>query len=200
MKNVITVMALSLALAAPAAAEFVHPFRVPQPSQGSDFYVVVEIPAGSFTKYEIDAETGHVYVDRYQSMPVVYPANYGSIPSSKGADGDPLDALVITREPIVPGALIKVRAIGVLHMVDGGETDDKIVAVPTSKVDPHYDRIKTIADLPDIERERIEAFFRVYKQLPAGRKKVELSGFGDADVAGEMVAAGIKAYRDEAGR
>ncbi|MEO9340905.1 inorganic diphosphatase [Mesorhizobium sp. SB112] len=178
-----------------AMAEFVNPFAYPQPAEGTDFYTVIEIPQGSFTKYEIDADNGHVFVDRYQSMPVVYPANYGSITSSHAGDGDPLDALVYTREPIVPGAMIKVRAIGVLKMIDGGETDDKIVAVPASDIDPTYDDIKSINDLPSIERERLEAFFRVYKQLPEGRKKVELGGFDDVDVANETVQAALNAYR-----
>lgn len=177
------------------AEGYVNPFAYPQPEDSSEFYTVVEIPAGSFTKYEIDPDNGHVLVDRYQSMPVVYPANYGSIPSSLAGDGDPLDALVFTREPIVPGALIKVRAIGILKMIDGGETDDKIVAVPTSGVDPTYDNIKSINDLPEIERSRLEAFFRVYKQLPAGRKVVELGGFEDAAKAQEEVAQAIRNYR-----
>lgn len=193
------VIAMALALAAtPAAAQMKHPFTYPQPEDTSEFYTVIEIPAGSFTKYEIDEEHGYVLVDRYQSMPVVYPANYGSIPSSLGGDGDPLDGLVITREPIVPGAVIKVRAIGVLNMIDGGEEDSKIVAVPASKIDPTYDAVRTIEDLPEIERQRIEAFFRVYKQLPAGRKVVELNGFGGANEAAAMVSEAIEAYRAKA--
>ena len=184
-----------IALAPAAQAELLHPFAYPQPEEGSDFFTVIEIPAGSFTKYEIDAEHGYVLVDRYQSMPVVYPANYGSIPSSLGGDGDPLDGLIITREPIVPGAVIKVRAIGVLHMIDGGEEDDKIIAVPASDIDPTYDAITTIDDLPAIERERIEAFFRVYKQLPEGRKEVVLNGFSGANEAQSLVAGAFEAYR-----
>ncbi|MDW6025351.1 inorganic diphosphatase [Mesorhizobium sp. BAC0120] len=178
-----------------AFADFVNPFEYPQPKEGSDFFAVIEIPAGSFTKYEIDAENGHIIVDRYQSMPVIYPANYGSIPSSLGGDGDPLDVLVYTREPIVPGALIKVRAIGVLKMIDGGETDDRIVAVPASDIDPTYDAVKSINNLPQIERARLESFFRVYKQLPAGRKEVVLNGFEDVAVAQELVSAAITNFR-----
>lgn len=178
-----------------AQAETLHPFAYPQPEDASEFFTVIEIPAGSFTKYEIDAEHGYVLVDRFQSMPVVYPANYGSIPSSLAGDGDPLDGLVFTREPIVPGAVIKVRAVGVLHMIDGGEEDDKIIAVPASDIDPTYDEIRTIDDLPAIERQRIEAFFRVYKQLPEGRKVVELSGFSGANEAQSLVADAIEAYR-----
>lgn len=187
----------TLTIAGVAQAEMAHPFSYPQPEDSSEFFTVIEIPAGSFTKYEIDADHGYVLVDRYQSMPVVYPANYGSIPSSLAGDGDPLDGLIFTREPIIPGAVIKVRAIGVLHMIDGGEEDSKIIAVPASDIDPTYDGIRNIEDLPEIERQRIEAFFRVYKQLPEGRKTVELSGFSGANEAHSMVTDAIEAYRAE---
>lgn len=194
MKTALSALALSM-LVTPALADMQHPFSYPQPEDTSEFFTVIEIPAGSFTKYEIDADHGYVLVDRYQSMPVVYPANYGSIPSSLAGDGDPLDGLIFTREPIVPGAVIKVRAIGVLHMIDGGEEDSKIIAVPASDIDPTYDAIRNIEDLPEIERQRIEAFFRVYKQLPEGRKVVELNGFGGVNEATDMVTAAIEAYR-----
>ena len=195
MKSFLLAAATTLALSTAAHAEFVNPFAFPQPEDTTEFYTVIEIPAGSFTKYEIDADNGHVIVDRYQSMPVVYPANYGSIPSSLAGDGDPLDALVYTREPIVPGAFIKVRAIGVLHMIDGGEEDSKIIAVPASDIDPTYDEIRNIEDLSAIERQRVEAFFRVYKQLPEGRKIVELNGFSGVNEAQQMVTDAIEAYR-----
>ncbi len=185
-----------IAFASTASAQaLMHPFAYPQPEDANEFFTVIEIPAGSFTKYEIDEEHGYVLVDRYQSMPVVYPANYGSIPSSLAGDGDPLDGLIYTREPIVPGAVIKVRAVGVLHMIDGGEEDHKIIAVPASDIDPTYDDIRSIEDLPAIERQRIEAFFRVYKQLPEGRKVVELNGFSGVNEAQTMVADALEAYR-----
>jgi inorganic pyrophosphatase len=128
-------------------------------------------------------------------MPVVYPTNYGSIPSTVGPDGDPLDALVITRQPIYPGALIRVRPIGVLKMIDGGDVDDKIVAVPISKVDPSYDEIKTVDDLPPIERARIEQFFAVYKKLPEGRIVVEVKGYDGANMAVDMLKAGLDKFK-----
>jgi inorganic pyrophosphatase len=186
------------ATGAAAQSGFTHPFAFPQPDEGADFFAVIEIPAGGITKYEIDGDTGHVFVDRYMSMPVAYPANYGSIPSSLGGDGDPLDALVLSREPIAPGVLIKVRAIGVLDMIDGGETDDKIVAVPASDIDPSFDGITGMDDLPEMERNRIEGFFRVYKQLPdpADAEAVELGGFRSAEEAAEIVATALDAYRD----
>lgn len=180
------------------ASDYVSYLDYPQKEQdGKEFFTAIEIPQGSFTKYEIDDKTGHIIVDRYQSMPVIYPANYGSITSTLAGDGDPLDALIYTREPIVPGAIIKVRPIGVLKMIDGGEKDDKIVAVPTTDIDPTYDNIKEITDLPKIEQQRLEAFFRVYKQLPEGRKVVELGGFDKAEAAQNEVAAAIKAFSEK---
>lgn len=155
---------------------------------------VIEIPQGSFTKYEIDPVSGVMMVDRFQSMPVAYPANYGVISSSLADDGDNLDVLVFSREPIVPGAMIRVRPIGVLRMIDGGEQDDKVLAVPTDKVDPTYAGVATVEDLPPIELQRIEAFFRVYKQLPEGRKRVDLDGFRGADEARRIVDEAVRRY------
>lgn len=128
-------------------------------------------------------------------MPVAYPANYGSLTQSLAGDGDPLDVVFYTRAPMAPGTLIKLRAIGVLKMIDGGEKDDKIIAVPASKIDPTYDDIKNISDLPAIEQERLQAFFRVYKQLPDGRKKVELNGFNDAAAAKQEIKQAWDAWK-----
>ncbi|MGG7446939.1 inorganic diphosphatase [Kosakonia oryzendophytica] len=187
-------LAVSLFLSAYAQADNILEF--PQPKNNPDeFYAVTEIPAGSMIKYETDAKTGFIVVDRFQSMPVAYPANYGSLTQSLAGDGDPLDVIFYTRAPLAPGTLIKLRPIGVLKMVDGGETDDKIVAVPASKIDPTYDDIKTVTDLPKIEQDRLEAFFRVYKQLPDGRKKVELNGFNDADTAKQEIKAAWDAWK-----
>ena len=178
-----------------AMADKPHPFAVAQTDNvPNEAYVAIEIPAGSFTKYEIN-EDGFIFVDRYQSMPVVYPANYGSLPSTLGGDGDPLDALVFTREPIVPGAFIKIRPIGFLKMIDGGEEDEKIIAVPASDIDPTYDAIQEIDDIPEMELARIEAFFRVYKDLPEGGKEVSLHGYGDAAEAKAMLETAIEAYK-----
>lgn len=190
-----TVFAATVLFTAAAGAEYVNPIAFPQKGDPNDVQVVIEIPAGSFTKYELDAKTGLIFVDRFQSMSVVYPTNYGSIPSTVGPDGDPLDALVITRQPIYPGALIRVRPIGVLKMIDGGEVDDKIVAVPISKLDPTYDNVKTIDDLPEIERARIEQFFAVYKKLPDGRKVVEMKGYDGANAAADMLTTGMEKFK-----
>ena len=171
-----------------------HPFLAAQPKKAPDeVLLAVEIPAGSFTKYEINEE-GLVYVDRFQSMPVVYPANYGSMPRTLAGDGDPLDALVLTREPLHPGVLIAFRPIGYLRMLDKGEQDDKVIGVPTDKVDPTYSNIRDLADLPEIERQRIEAFFRVYKDLPKGRNPVQLDGYGDAREAKALIRESLDRF------
>ena len=127
---------LLLAGAVAAADAVLHPFLAAQPQQApQEVNLAVEIPAGSFTKYEIK-DDGLVHVDRFQSMPVAYPANYGSMPRTLAGDNDPLDALVLTREPLHPGVIIRFRPIGYLKMIDGGEHDEKVIGVPTDKVDP----------------------------------------------------------------
>jgi len=195
-----TPLLLALVLAIPAGAAFAreahirHPFLAQQPKAApEEVLLAVEIPAGSFTKYEINDE-GLVFVDRFQSMPVAYPANYGSMPRTLAGDGDPLDALVLTREPLHPGVLVKFRPIGVLRMLDDGKHDEKIIGVPTDKIDPTYAGIRDLSDLPEIERQRIEAFFRVYKDLPKGRNPVQLNGYGDAKEAKALIQASLDRF------
>ena len=191
-------LAVMLAVSPGAAhareAHIRHPFLAQQPQTApEEVLLAVEIPAGSSTKYEINDE-GLVFVDRFQSMPVAYPANYGSMPRTLAGDGDPLDALVLTREPLHPGVLVMFRPIGVLRMLDDGEHDEKIIGVPTDKVDPTYAGIRDLADLPQIERDRIEAFFRVYKDLPKGRNPVQLNGCGDAKEAKALIQASLERF------
>ena len=160
-----------------------------------EFYAVTEIPTGGIIKYETDAKTGFIVADRFQSMPVAYPANYGFADPVAGRGWRPAGRGVLYPRADGPGTLIKLRAIGVLKMIDGGEKDDKIIAVPASKIDPTYDDIKTISDLPKIEQQRLEAFFRVYKELPEGRKKVELAGFNDAAAAKQEIKSAREARK-----
>jgi len=185
---------LLLASAAAATDAVLRPFLAAQPAQApQEANLAVEIPAGSFTKYEIK-EDGLVHVDRFQSMPVAYPANYGSMPRTLAGDNDPLDALVLTREPLHPGVIVRFRPIGYLKMIDDGEHDEKVIGVPTDKVDPTYARIRDLADLPEIERQRIEAFFRVYKDLPQGRNPVQLNGWGNAAEARALISEAMQRY------
>ncbi len=195
----LALIALSAALllltgASLASNAVLHPFLAAQPKEApEEANLAVEIPAGSFTKYEIK-EDGLVHVDRFQSMPVAYPANYGSMPRTLAGDNDPLDALVLTREPLHPGVIVRFRPIGYLKMVDKGEHDEKVIGVPTDKIDPTYANIRDLHDLPLIERQRIEAFFRVYKDLPEGRNPVELSGWGNAAEAKALIRESMQRF------
>ncbi len=174
---------------------WVHPFDFPQSNScPNEVVAVIEIPAGSYIKYELDPTTGHVVVGRFQSVPMFYPANYGVITQSLAGDGDNLDVVVYTRTPIQSGAIIRVRPIGILKMLDGGFEDDKVIAVPTANVDPTYAEINSFEDLPVIERERLEFFFRTYKLLPQGRKLVELRGVQSAENARAMIRASVASY------
>ena len=163
-----------------AASALPHPYHLAQPAGAPQrLLAVVEIPAGSFVKYELDKSTGHVVVDRFLTTPTAYPANYGSLPSIFTDDGDPVDVLVFTRTPVAPGALIEVRAIGSLRMRDRGEADDKIIAVPADDVDPFYRDVRDIDDLPAEARAGIEAFFRNYKSNDPTDRRVTTHGFAD---------------------
>ncbi|WMJ68788.1 inorganic diphosphatase [Stenotrophomonas sp. 24(2023)] len=194
------VAALAAALALVAGASLagtavLRPLLAAQPAQApEEVHLAVEIPAGSITKYEI-RDDGLVHVDRFVSMPVAYPANYGSMPRTLAGDNDPLDALVLTREPLHPGVIIRFRPIGYLKMIDGGEHDQKIIGVPTDAVDPTYAGIRDLADLPAIERQRIEAFFRTYKDLPAGRNPVQLDGWGNAAEAKRLIGEAMQRFQ-----
>jgi len=193
-RMVIATFLLLLAGAGTATNAVLHPFLAAQPKEApEEANLAVEIPAGSFTKYEIK-EDGLVHVDRFQSMPVAYPANYGSMPRTLAGDNDPLDALVLTREPLHPGVIVRFRPIGYLKMVDNGEQDEKVIGVPTDKLDPTYAGIRDLDDLPLIERQRIEAFFRVYKDLPAGRNPVQLNGWGTAAEARALMRASMQRF------
>lgn len=190
----LSLLAASVAAPAVAGEHIRHPFLASQSAKApEEVLLAVEIPAGSSIKYEIN-EQGLLFVDRFQSMPVAYPANYGSMPRTLAGDGDPLDALVLTREPLHPGVLVMFRPIGVLRMLDDGEHDEKIIGVPTDKVDPTYAGIRDLADLPQIERDRIEAFFRIYKDLPKGRNPVQLNGYGDAKEAKALIQASLERF------
>ena len=138
---VLLLCAAPLQAAQPAPAVR-HPFLAAQPANVPDEAVLaVEIPAGSFIKYEI-GEDGLPFVDRFLSTPTAYPANYGSMPRTRAGDGDPLDALVFTRAPLHPGVLVRFRPVGVLRMTDRGERDEKIVGVPADAVDPTFAAIR----------------------------------------------------------
>lgn len=170
-----------------------NPRSLAQPTAGGEALLLVEIPVGGAIKYETRAD-GLVFVDRFLSMPMAYPGNYGSLPGTLAGDGDPLDALVLTRAPLHPGVLLRFRPIGVLRMRDAGEADEKIIGVPVDAADPIYAAIRDIGDLPAAERARIEAFFRLYKAVPEGGGPVELDGFGDAGQARSLLHEAVRRF------
>ena len=148
-----------------------------------DIYVVIEIPANADPiKYEVDKETGTLFVDRFMSTAMFYPANYGYVNHTLSSDGDPVDVLVPTPYPLQPGSVIRCRPVGVLKMTDEAGGDAKVVAVPHTKLSKEYDHIKDVNDLPALLKAQIQHFFESYKALEAG-KWVKVEGWGDVNEA-----------------
>ena len=127
--------------------------------------VFIEISQGSPVKYELDKKTGLITVDRFNFTGMFFPFNYGFIPETKGEDGDPLDILVLSTYPLIPGCVIKVRPIGMLEMEDESGIDTKIISVPLKKIDPFYSNIKDVDSLDASLKNRIKHFFEHYKEL-----------------------------------
>jgi inorganic pyrophosphatase len=149
--------------------------------------VVVEVPIGGEPiKYEMDKKAGTLVVDRFLYTPMRYPGNYGFIPHTLSSDGDPCDVLVANTRPIIPGAVIGVRPIGVLMMTDEAGGDEKIVAVPLPRLTQRYAHVHNYTDLPEIACRQIEHFFAHYKDLESG-KWVRFDGWGDADAAKRVI-------------
>ncbi len=159
-----------------------------------DIYVVIEIPQGSSIKYEVDRDSGAVFVDRFLFTAMHYPFNYGFVPSTLADDGDPVDVLVISREPVAPGSVMRARPIGILEMKDEEGTDTKVLAVPHSKLDPEYEGIKTVDDLPKVLLDRIKHFFEHYKELEPG-KWVKVESFKGLQSAIDEIMKGIENYK-----
>jgi inorganic pyrophosphatase len=156
-----------------------------------DVNVVIEVPIGGEPiKYEMDKAAGTLVVDRFLYTPMRYPGNYGFVPHTLSADGDPIDVLIANTRPIIPGAVINVRPIGVLMMEDDGGGDEKILAVPSSHLTKRYEKVASYADLPAITIEQVQHFFTHYKDLEPG-KWVKLQGWGDAAKARQLIADAI---------
>jgi inorganic pyrophosphatase len=156
-----------------------------------DVNVVVEVPIGGEPiKYEMDKAAGTLVVDRFLHTPMRYPGNYGFVPHTLSEDGDPIDVLVANTRPIVPGAVINVRPIGVLKMVDDAGGDEKVLAVPVPKLTRRYAHVMNYTDLPRITLEQVQHFFEHYKDLEPG-KWVKVEGWGDAAEARRLIAEAI---------
>ncbi|MFM9973338.1 MAG: inorganic diphosphatase [Beijerinckiaceae bacterium] len=160
-----------------------------------DVNVIIEVPIGGEPiKYEMDKEAGTLFVDRFLYTPMRYPGNYGFVPHTLSDDGDPIDVLVANTRPIIPGAYINVKPIGVLKMEDDGGGDEKIIAVPSSKLTARYDNVENYTQLPEITWRQIEHFFLHYKDLEPG-KWVKLLGWGDATEARKLIVEAIERAR-----
>jgi inorganic pyrophosphatase len=157
-----------------------------------DVNVVIEVPLGGEPiKYEMDKESGALFVDRFLYTSMRYPGNYGFIPHTLSGDGDPCDVLVANTRAIAPGAVINVRPVGVLVMEDDGGQDEKIIAVPSSKLTQRYDRVTTYTDLPEITIKQIEHFFEHYKDLEPG-KWAKIIRWGDDEEARRLIVEAIE--------
>lgn len=157
--------------------------------------VVIEIAAGdNAVKYEIDKDTNCLMVDRFMNIAMHYPANYGFVPRTLYDDGDPVDVLVLTPEPVVPGSVIKARPVAMLDTEDEAGLDAKILCVPTDKVSTgYYSDVHDLADLNDRLKNRVQHFFEHYKDLEDG-KWVKVTGWKDAAAAKDAITRSIEAY------
>ena len=164
----------------------------------NDFNVIIEIPMhGDPIKYEVDKETGAMFVDRFMSTAMHYPCNYGYIPHTLSEDGDPVDVLVVTPVPLITGVVVRCRPVGMLKMTDEAGVDAKLLAVPVDKLCSLYRQIETPRDLPELTLSQISHFFEHYKDLEAG-KWVKVEGWVGTEEAKAEIMAGVKRYQDAA--
>ncbi len=160
-----------------------------------DINVIIEVPIGGEPiKYEMDKAAGTLFVDRFLHTPMRYPGNYGFVPHTLSADGDPIDVLIANTRPLIPGAYLNTRPVGVLKMEDEHGIDEKIIAVPVTRLTKRYIHVEHYADLPKITLEQIQHFFEHYKDLEAG-KWVKVAGWGDRDEARRVIQQAIERAR-----
>jgi inorganic pyrophosphatase len=158
------------------------------------FNVIIEIPMNADPiKYEVDKETGAIFVDRFMGTAMHYPCNYGYVPRTMAQDGDPVDVLVITPFALIPGVVVRCRPLGLLQMTDEAGADSKVLAVPDDKVLPIYSHWLKHEDINPQRLQQIQHFFEHYKDLEPG-KWVRIGGWSGFDAAKQEIAAGIKHY------
>ncbi|WPY00244.1 Inorganic pyrophosphatase [Candidatus Trichorickettsia mobilis] len=161
-----------------------------QNSQG-EINVIIEIPMNAPpVKYEFDKDSGAIFVDRFIQTSMFYPCNYGFVPHTLSGDGDPVDVLVISNYPVIPGSVIRARPVAVLMMEDESGIDEKIIAVPVSKLDPSFSTVQDLEDLNSVLKQRISHFFEHYKDLEKG-KWVKVTGFEGAQKARTLIKEGV---------
>lgn len=161
-----------------------------------DFNVIIEIPMqGDPVKYEVDKESGAIFVDRFMGTSMQYPCNYGYIPHTLSEDGDPADVLVLTPVPLLPGVVVRCRPLGVLKMTDEAGGDAKLLAVPVEKVCGLYNHLKSYKDVSDWRLNMIAHFFEHYKDLDKG-KWVKIEGWGDIDEARAEIMSSVERFNN----
>jgi len=161
----------------------------------NDFNVIIEIPMnGDPIKYELDKETGAMFVDRFMSTAMHYPCNYGYIPHTISDDGDPVDVLVITPVPLISGVVVRCRPIGMLKMTDEAGGDAKVLAVPVDKLCNIYRAIQSTRDLPELTLAQIAHFFEHYKDLEPG-KWVKVEGWVGPEEAKQEILDGVNRFQ-----
>jgi len=159
--------------------------------------VVIEVPQhGDPIKYELDKESGAIFVDRFMHTAMHYPCNYGFVPNTLSDDGDPVDVLLVSAFALIPGCVVPCRPVGVLQMEDEAGMDAKVLAVPASKLKPVYHHVQEPEDLPRFLIDQIGHFFEHYKDLEGG-KWVKVTGWADADAARKEIVASIRRYEQE---
>ena len=153
--------------------------------------VIVENPANALpVKYELDKESGALFVDRFLATPMHYPLNYGFVPNTLSGDGDPIDVLVLSEYPVTYGAVIPCKPIGVLLMEDEKGEDEKVLAVPSEKMNSEYSKYNEINDIPEVTLKKVEHFFEHYKDLEKG-KWVKVSGYKDSKEAKNKILEAV---------
>ena len=163
-----------------------------EPGTKDEMNVIIEINKGSKNKYEIDKKTGMIALDRAMHTAQDYPFDYGFVPQTLWDDGDALDVLVLATYPLQPGILVRVRPVAILGMIDGGEADDKVIAVPTD--DPRWEDVKDLKDINPHTLKEIEHFFSTYKKIQ--NKEVETTGYKGKKDAEAAFDRGIKLYKE----
>ncbi|MDH4133438.1 MAG: inorganic diphosphatase [Gammaproteobacteria bacterium] len=162
----------------------------------NDINVIIEIPSHADpVKYEVDKETGAMFVDRFMNTAMHYPCNYGYIPHTLSEDGDPVDVLVVTPVPLISGSVIRCRPVGMLRMTDEAGPDAKLLAVPVDKLCSLYRNVNQAEDLPPLLIAQIAHFFEHYKDLEPN-KWVKVEGWADASTAKAEISAGIERYQN----
>ncbi|MGL6071884.1 inorganic diphosphatase [Craterilacuibacter sp.] len=163
----------------------------------NDINVVIEISAnGAPIKYELDKDSGAIFVDRFMGTAMFYPANYGFVPQTLSLDGDPVDVLVVTPFPLPPGVVVRCRTLGMIKMEDEAGIDAKLVAVPVEKLCPMYSNIQKLEDLPELLRNQMVHFFEHYKDLEKG-KWVKVQGWGTMEEAKAELVDGIARHQQQ---